>query len=164
MRCRSLFPHRPHARITHRPPTTQGVCPRHRVRVHGARTALERGVHLRPVRPTVAPGAPHEEAGAVHTQWPRGHFPYNEFTISRCAAGAHLACARGTMPRAPLGRTGLVLLLWLPRRWKSTEVRGGAGHKEGERGERGRGVQRYVVRGTRMRGCARPVSGCVSTQ
>ena len=62
----------------------------------------------RPVRPTVAPGAPHEEAGAVHTQWPRGHFPYNEFTISRCAAGAHLACARGTMPRAPLGRTGLM--------------------------------------------------------
>ena len=37
----------------------------------------------------------------------RGHFPYNEFTISRCAAGAHLACGRGTMPRAPLGRTGL---------------------------------------------------------
>lgn len=65
-------------------------------------------VSVRPVRPTVAPGAPHEEAGAVHTQWPRGHFPYNEFTISRCAAGAHLACARGTMPRAPLGRTGLV--------------------------------------------------------
>jgi hypothetical protein len=64
----------------------------------------------RPVRPTaVAPGAPHEEAGAIHTQWPRGHFPYNEFTISRCAAGAHLACAKGgTMPRAPsLGRTGL---------------------------------------------------------
>ena len=37
-----------------------------------------------------------------------GHFPYNEFTISRCAAGAHRACARGTMPRAPLGRTGLI--------------------------------------------------------
>ena len=25
----------------------------------------------RPVRPAVAPGAPHEEAGAIHTQWPR---------------------------------------------------------------------------------------------
>ena len=32
--------------------------------------------------------------------WLRGHFPYNEFTISRCAAGAHRACARrGTMLR-----------------------------------------------------------------
>ena len=41
----------------------------------------------------------------------RGHFPYNEFTISRYAAGAHLACGRGTMPRAPLGRTGLVWML-----------------------------------------------------
>ena len=47
---------------------------------------------------------PREEAGAA---WLRGHFPYNEFTIFRCAAGAHRACARGTMPRAPLRRTGL---------------------------------------------------------
>ena len=32
----------------------------------------------------------------------RGHFPYNEFTMFRCAAGAHLACARGIVPHAPL--------------------------------------------------------------
>ena len=76
---------------------------------HENAAALAHGA--RPVRPVVAPGAPHEEAGAIHTQWPRGHFPYNEFTIFRCAAGAHLACARGTMPRAPLRRTGLLLSL-----------------------------------------------------
>ena len=35
------------------------------------------------------------------------HLPYNEFTISRTRS--HLACARGTMPRAPLGRTGLAV-------------------------------------------------------
>ena len=54
----------------------------------------------RPVRPAAAPGALHEEAGAGVVE---SHFPYNEFTISRCAAGAHLACGRGTMPRALWG-------------------------------------------------------------
>ena len=53
----------------------------------------------RPVRPAAAPGAPHEEAAAGGVERPFS--PTNEFTISRCAAGAHLACGRGTMPPVP---------------------------------------------------------------
>ena len=54
-----------------------------------------------------AGGTKYHRAKRQGKAWLRGHFPYNEFTISRCAAGAHRACARGTMPRAPLRRTGL---------------------------------------------------------
>ena len=65
-------------------------------------------IFTRPVRPTAAaPGLGHRTKRRGQG-WLGGHFPYNEFTISRCAAGAHRACARGTMPRAPLGRTGLI--------------------------------------------------------
>ena len=55
----------------------------------------------RPVREQVALGhvPPREKAGAGVRG--RGHFPYNDFTSSRCAAGVHRACARGTMPRSP---------------------------------------------------------------
>ena len=50
-----------------------------------------------------AGGTKYHRAKRQGRAWLRGHFPYNEFTISRCAAGAHRACARGTMLR----RTGL---------------------------------------------------------
>jgi hypothetical protein len=50
-----------------------------------------------------APGTLHEEAGAIHPQWPRGHFTYNEsqFPAARqvhngpCPPGAHWSVFRG---------------------------------------------------------------------
>ena len=46
--------------------------------------------------------------------WVRGHFPYNEFTISHCATGAQRACGRGTMPRAPLGHRSVLYPRYFP--------------------------------------------------
>ena len=86
---------RPHTRASSQLPTRR-MLKKERSR-RGARTGADLGTG----------GTMYHRAKRQGRAWLRGHFPYNEFAISRCAAGAHRACARGTMPRAPLRRTGL---------------------------------------------------------
>ena len=81
----------------------------------GARTGADLGTG----------GTMYHRAKRQGRAWLRGHFPYNEFTISRFAAGAHRACDRGTMPYAPLRRTDRVART-SGRGTRSGEARGGA--------------------------------------
>lgn len=90
-----------------------------------ARSPVRGRLRDRPVRPVAAPGAPHLEAGAH-----RGRDAVSPTPNSRCPtarpAGAHRTWARGTMPRSPGGRTGLLrdpsLLGFLRRQSRATTV------------------------------------------